>query len=168
MSFTWRMSRGDNLLRLSLPAPSRAEAIAACGERAQWGASIPLLRSLGRDLRRYFAGDHVELGCYPVDLSDQPPFHRRALLAARRIPHGEVRSYAWVADSAGSPRAARAVGRAMARNPVPLVIPCHRVVGADGGLTGFGSGLPATRALLELEGIACRTDRLAGRPPGLR
>ena len=87
---------------------------------------------------------------------------RRALLAARSIPYGQTRSYGWLAARAGSPAAARAAGQAMARNPIPLLIPCHRVLGAEGALTGFGGGLRTKRALLELEGVAC--DRTRVRP----
>jgi methylated-DNA-[protein]-cysteine S-methyltransferase len=93
----------------------------------------------------------VDFGGYPVDLSDHPPFRRAALAAARKIPYGEVRSYRWLAEAAGNPRASRAAGQAMHYNPAPLVIPCHRVVGASGALTGFGGGLAMKRALLTLE-----------------
>ena len=78
-------------------------------------------------------------------------FQRRVWRALRAIPRGETRSYGWLAGRAGRRGAARAVGQAMARNPVPLVIPCHRVVGADGCLVGFGGGLDLKQRLLDLE-----------------
>jgi methylated-DNA-[protein]-cysteine S-methyltransferase len=81
------------------------------------------------------------------------PFQRRVLDRCRRIPYGQTRSYAELATAAGSPGAARAVGRTMATNPIPLVIPCHRVVGSGGDLCGFSAvgGLDAKRRLLDLE-----------------
>ena len=79
------------------------------------------------------------------------PFQATVHAALRRIPYGETRSYGEVARDIGKPKAARAVGAANARNPLPIVIPCHRVIGGDGRLTGFGGGLAAKRHLLELE-----------------
>jgi methylated-DNA-[protein]-cysteine S-methyltransferase len=102
----------------------------------------------------------VDFSRYPTDLSSLPSFVQRALLAARGIPYGQVRTYGWVAARAGDRNAARAAGQAMSRNPVALLVPCHRVVGAGGKLTGFGGGLPMKRALLELEGLACRRNRV--------
>ncbi len=87
-----------------------------------------------------------------VDISELTPFEQSALRAAASIPPGEVRSYGWVAESIGQPSAARAVGRAMARNPVPLLYPCHRVVDANGHLHQYGYGLDVKARLLELEG----------------
>ena len=89
----------------------------------------------------------------PVDLDGLPPFTRRVLEACRTIPFGETRSYRELAAMAGNPRAAQAVGQALARNPTPVVIPCHRVIGADGQLAGFTGGLTWKRALLAHEGI---------------
>jgi len=149
------VAREGRILAMSLPMPTRDAAASACGGDADFGRPDHLLASLGDDLRRYFAGESVDLGRYPVDLSQHPPFRRCALLAARTIGYGEVRTYAWVAQRAGRPRGARAAGQAMSRNPIPLVIPCHRVVATGGGLGGFGGGLTMKRALLALEGIAC-------------
>jgi len=148
------------VVAVSLPAPT-AEAArrGVCGD-ADVGRQDEVLPGLAEDLRRYFAGDAVDLRGYPVDLSELPPFFRRALLAACSIPYGQTKSYGWVAARAGSPTAARAAGQAMARNPIPLVIPCHRVLGAAGALTGFGGGLATKRALLELEGVACDRTRV--------
>jgi methylated-DNA-[protein]-cysteine S-methyltransferase len=80
-------------------------------------------------------------------------FQLAVLAALQTIPSGETRSYLDIANQIGRPKAVRAVGAANARNPLPIVIPCHRVIGADGSLTGFGGGLAAKRFLLELEGI---------------
>ncbi|MEX0800938.1 MAG: methylated-DNA--[protein]-cysteine S-methyltransferase [Dehalococcoidia bacterium] len=80
------------------------------------------------------------------------PFRRRVMEEALRIPSGETRTYAWLAAKVGRPRAARAVGRVMATNPLSVVVPCHRVVGADGTLRGYEAGLPVKAALLRAEG----------------
>ncbi len=87
----------------------------------------------------------------PVDLSNVPEFQRRVLEAARGIPFGEARPYAWVAERVGHPRAVRAVGTALARNPVPLIVPCHRVWKSGGGLGGYLFGAECKRGLAELE-----------------
>jgi O-6-methylguanine DNA methyltransferase len=85
-------------------------------------------------------------------LTNCPPFFGAAWQACRRIPPGETRSYAWLAAAAGRPRAVRAAGQAMARNPWALIIPCHRVIGSDGGLHGYGAGgLKVKARLLEME-----------------
>jgi O-6-methylguanine DNA methyltransferase len=93
----------------------------------------------------------------PVDLSCLSPFQQRAVERLRAIPRGEVRTYAQLAREIGAPKAARAVGSAMARNPIPLLLPCHRVVRGDGIIGNYGMGGPAVkRALLQLEGVDLR------------
>lgn len=87
-----------------------------------------------------------------VDISDLTAFEQDALKAAARIPPGEVRSYAWVARTIGRPKAARAVGQAMARNPLPLFFPCHRVVDSTGALHNYGYGIEMKARLLTMEG----------------
>ena len=90
----------------------------------------------------------------PVDLGQLPEFERQVLLKVLEIPRGEVRPYAWVAAEVGRPLAVRAVGNAVARNPIPFVIPCHRVVRSDGRIGQYGAGGPqAKRAVLESEGM---------------
>lgn len=108
-------------------------------------------RTLEKDLARYFSGERVSFLNYPVKLSELPVFSRQVLEAARRIPYGERCSYGELARAVGRPGAARAVGQALHRNPLPIIIPCHRVVGADGGLRGFAGGVELKRRLLELE-----------------
>jgi O-6-methylguanine DNA methyltransferase len=89
----------------------------------------------------------------PLDLSRVSPFDRRVMEVCARIPRGEVRPYSWLAREVGSPKASRAVGNVMARNPIPLFIPCHRVVTASGHLGNFGMGGPhLKRLILALEG----------------
>ncbi len=108
---------------------------------------------LEQRLQGYAAGRREPLDEIPLDLSRCTPFQRRVLQACREIPYGQVRTYAELAVAAGSPRAARAVGNVMARNRLPLLIPCHRVVASQGGLGGFSarSGLSMKRRLLQME-----------------
>lgn len=102
-------------------------------------------------LAGYFDGNVPEWEV-ALDLDGAAPFFRRAWDACRSIPFGETRTYEWLAESAGNVKAVRAAGQAMARNRVPIVIPCHRVIGKDGGLHGFGGpGLPMKERLLNLE-----------------
>jgi O-6-methylguanine DNA methyltransferase len=110
----------------------------------------PLLARARDALARYFAGDRAPLDV-PAEAVEGTPFQREVWAALRAIPYGERRSYAELARAIGRPDAVRAVGAANARNPLPILVPCHRVVGADGGLVGFAGGLPAKAALLALE-----------------
>ena len=104
-----------------------------------------------RQLAEYFSGERASCDV-ELDLEGASVFFRRAWDACRSIPPGETRSYEWLAASAGNVRAARGAGQAMARNRVPIVVPCHRVIGKDGGLHGFGgAGLPLKARLLQLE-----------------
>ena len=105
-------------------------------------------------LVEYFAGARTELD-FPLALRGTP-FQRRVWEELRRIPYGETIGYAELARRIGRPTAVRAVGHANGRNPLPVVVPCHRVVGSDGALTGYGGGLERKRALLELEGATSR------------
>ncbi len=105
---------------------------------------------LRRQLGEYFAGERQDF-----DLRLAPegtPFERSVWDELRKIPFGETRSYGEIAQAIGRPGAARAVGRANGANPIPIVVPCHRVIGSDGSLTGFGGGLEAKSRLLEIEG----------------
>ena len=100
----------------------------------------------------YFAGDVDALARIHLDLANAPPFYGAAWAACRSIPAGETRSYQWLADAAGNARASRAAGQAMAKNRLPLIIPCHRVIGSDGDLHGYGAGGLGIKArLLEFE-----------------
>jgi O-6-methylguanine DNA methyltransferase len=94
-----------------------------------------------------------------IDISDLTPFEQSALRAAAQIPVGEVRSYGWIATQIGAPNAARAVGRVMARNPVPLLYPCHRVVDATGHLHNYEYGLDVKARILEMEGFVVAAKR---------
>ena len=122
--------------------PDRANAVEDAGAFAEALAAFS----------DYFAGDVSALDGIALDWRGAPPFFGAAWAACRSIPPGETRSYQWLADAAGNPKASRAAGQAMARNPFPLVIPCHRVVGSGGGLHGYGAGGVGVKArLLEME-----------------
>ncbi len=105
-----------------------------------------------RQLHDYFGGCRHEFDL-AVDLSGLPPFTRTVLETLQKVPSGRTVSYGELAVASGRPGAARAVGRAMAGNPLPIIIPCHRVIGADGALTGYsgGEGLPTKKWLLQFE-----------------
>jgi len=102
-----------------------------------------------RQLQEYFAGErqHFDL---PLKLNGTE-FQLQVLAELQRIPYGETVSYGDIASRIGRPRAVRAVGAANGRNPIPIIVPCHRVIGSSGDLTGFGGGIAAKRALLRLE-----------------
>jgi methylated-DNA-[protein]-cysteine S-methyltransferase len=111
-----------------------------------------------RAFEDYFAGDIRALDALRVETVGAA-FQRKVWAALRRIPAGETRSYGEIAKEIGEPGAARAVGMANGQNPIPIVVPCHRVIGADGSLTGFGGGLPRKRWLLNHEGAPFKENR---------
>jgi O-6-methylguanine DNA methyltransferase len=116
-------------------------------------------RRMAERVAAAIAGEKVEV---PADLSGTTPFQRRVLEVVRGIDRGEVRPYAWVAREAGSPKASRAVGTVMANNPVPLLIPCHRVIRNDGTTGSYAFGAGEKVGLLEGEGVP--VEELAGSP----
>jgi methylated-DNA-[protein]-cysteine S-methyltransferase len=128
-------------------------------ERAVPAAAAIVLAAARRQLTEYFAGERRVF-----DLLLDPRgtgFERRVWREVAAIPYGETRSYSAIAHAAGRPDACRAVGHANGSNPIPLVIPCHRVIGANGSLTGYGGGLRLKRFLLDLEGAAATAGRTA-------
>ena len=137
------------LVRLAM-SPPRALDADALGARADAG-----FEDVARQLAEYFAGERTafRLPLRPVG----SPFELAVWDQLTRIPYGETRSYGRVAEAVGEPGGAQAVGAANGRNPIAIVVPCHRVIGADGRLVGFGGGLPRKRFLLDLEQ---RADRL--------
>jgi methylated-DNA-[protein]-cysteine S-methyltransferase len=141
---------GVREIRLSdREAPTRAELDARGWKlvrRPRW--TDPARATLERYLAGRGGGSALD---FPLDLAGGTPFQRRVWEAARRIPYGEVVSYADLARMSGAEGASRAVGNAMGANPVPIVVPCHRVVHSDRSLGGFSSGLHWKRFLLELE-----------------
>jgi methylated-DNA-[protein]-cysteine S-methyltransferase len=115
-------------------------------------ANDPRFDGVADQLREYFDGERT---AFDLDLRPRgSAFERRVWDELLRIPYGKTASYAEIAERIGHPGAARAVGRANARNPIAIVIPCHRVVGSDGSLTGYAGGLQSKRSLLALEAEA--------------
>lgn len=133
VAVTWREQRAGHVpLAQALPASSH-----------------PVLEAAAGQLREYFAGARRVFDL-PLELMGTD-FQRQVWGALRRIPFGETRSYADIAREIGQPAAVRAVGAANGRNPIAIVVPCHRVIGSSGALTGFGGGLQAKARLLALE-----------------
>lgn len=122
---------------------------------ARYGAGVlrapKKLDAVKLELDEYFDGKRTRFDL-SVDLSALTPFQRRVLAATKRVPFGKVRSYRDIATTAGTPLAVRATGNALGANPVPIVVPCHRVLGTDGSLHGYAGGLDRKRWLLQLEG----------------
>ncbi|MCS6318194.1 MAG: methylated-DNA--[protein]-cysteine S-methyltransferase [Nitrospira sp.] len=113
--------------------------------------AVSIVEEARAQLLAYIAGTRREFS-FPVDCSAGTPFQRKVWKAITRIPYGRVRSYQWVAMRVGGKQYARAVGMALGANPVPIVVPCHRIISHDGSLGGFSCGLPLKRRLLSLEG----------------
>lgn len=139
------LAGSDTALKVvGFPTGSKAR-----GPSAEWERFDEPFKDAARQIDEYFDGKR-----HDFDLAIEPAgseFQTLVLDALRRIPYGETRSYSEVARDIGQPKAIRAVGAANGRNPLPIVIPCHRVIGQDGDLTGFGGGLAAKRYLLDLE-----------------
>lgn len=130
----------------------------APGAPARVEVSHPVLAETRRQLAEYFAGDRI---AFDLPLRGRgTPFQERVWAALARIPYGHTFSYRAIAVEIGQPAAVRAVGAANGRNPLPIVVPCHRVIGADGSLTGFGGGIAMKTWLLEHE-RAVMTGRAA-------
>lgn len=113
--------------------------------------AVSIVEEARAQLLAYIAGTRREFS-FPIDCSAGTPFQRKVWKAITRIPYGRVRSYQWVAMRVGGKQYARAVGMALGANPVPIVVPCHRIISHDGSLGGFSCGLPLKRRLLSLEG----------------
>ena len=135
---------GEGLKRIEFPRRGKP-----VKPEPDWQKNPRELREVTRQLKDYFAGKRTRF-----DLKLAPEgteFQRQVWKALRTIPYGKTISYGELANKIGNPKAVRAVGGANGRNPIPIVIPCHRVIGADGSLTGFGGGLETKVALLALE-----------------
>ena len=116
---------------------------------AHWVENQKPLQEVLHQLEAYFDG---QLKAFSMDIClNVTPFQEKVLTALRRVPYGETISYGELAKNIGNPEASRAVGQANARNPIPIVIPCHRVIGSNGKLTGFGGGMAVKQSLLDLE-----------------
>jgi len=148
------LSSARGLLAITLPQHSSEQAIkllALGSKQAIW--SPEHFDDLTARLRGYLDGDKVAF-TDKLDLSAATPFECQVWQTTRLIPYGETRSYQWLAQALGRPEAARAVGQALARNPLPIIIPCHRVVGSDGKLGGYSGGVEMKRRLLTFEASA--------------
>ena len=168
LSIVWREAEaGPRVHRVFLP-DERSPARDVC-QMAYPDAilrSRPAIADLGERMQRFLAGDAVAFELSLLALERCSEFQRRVLLAEYQIPRGWVSTYGRIARRLGVPGGARAVGGTLARNPFPIVIPCHRAIRSDGQLGGFQGGPRMKRALLELEGVAVSpmgrvlTDRL--------
>ena len=142
------------LRRIILPRASAEETRQSLGNSLNHAVQSPrLFRDLIERLTIYFNGQKVP---FPdkIDLSGATMFQREAWEVTRLIPYGEARSYKWVSEQIKKPKATRAVGQALGRNPLPIIVPCHRVLANDGKLGGFTGGLAMKKSLLHLEGFA--------------
>jgi len=145
------LGSAKGLLRATLPQHSTQEAHQLLGDGVNHAAWSPhLFDDLIQHLRIYFGAHEVN---FPdeIDLSGATPFQRQVWEITRLIPYGETRSYTWVAEQIGKPGAVRAVGQALARNPLPVIIPCHRVVNTSARLGGYSGGVEMKKYLLYLE-----------------
>lgn len=152
----WRTSgAGIKIVRVFLPAKKREaqKMLRAAYPGAARGVHPVIMQTITK-LKTVTEGRAVSFSLSLLDLDSCPPFQQRVLRAEAQVPRGRVTTYGRLAERIGVPRAARAVGHALALNPFPLIIPCHRAVRSDGGLGGFQGGLSMKRRLLELEGIA--------------
>lgn len=154
------------LAGLVLPQPTAEAAWSRLHSRWPTGvrSEAIALPEIQQKLLDYLAGELVDFADVPLDLPERPPFRRRVWERCARIPYGETRSYADLAREAGSPGASRAVGGAMAANPIPIVIPCHRVVGSNGTLVGFGGGIEQKKRMLEMEAARVGATRASPLP----
>jgi methylated-DNA-[protein]-cysteine S-methyltransferase len=137
---------------LTLEGDDRVVTRVGFGEATAPRGDAAAVSAAALQLEQYLAGERTE---FELDVElDGTPFERRVWDEVRAIPYGETATYAEIADRIGRPGACRAVGRANGRNPVAVVVPCHRVIGSDGSLTGYAGGIEMKRALLDLERAA--------------
>jgi methylated-DNA-[protein]-cysteine S-methyltransferase len=150
----WETAEGPKVRRLLLPS---VRIPAEESIRRTYADIRPLsnstIRGLAEQIQSFLKGQPVDFQVSLVDLRECSEFQKRVLLAEHKVPRGWVSTYGRIARSLGMPNAARAVGTALARNPFPIIIPCHRTIRSNGDLGGFGGGLKMKRALLELEGV---------------
>ncbi|MFQ5856066.1 MAG: methylated-DNA--[protein]-cysteine S-methyltransferase [Anaerolineae bacterium] len=152
------------LAGLIFPEPTRDSALEKLRTRWLDGEEVEAgtFENLIDQIRRYLAGEPVEFDV-ALDWLGHAAFLQDVWKVTRSIPYGETRTYAELAEEAGRPRAYRAVGQAMAVNPIPLIVPCHRVVRSDGGLGGYAGGLEVKRRLLDMERTGQGTQAAPGR-----
>jgi len=134
----------DGLKLVSFAVGNRARRV-----NPEWRLDNSVFVEVVHQLQSYFAGERKNFDLALI--LQGTDFQKRVWNALRKIPYGATISYKELAEMIGSPKAVRAVGAANGANPIPIIIPCHRVIGSDGSLTGFGGGLPLKKQLLELE-----------------
>jgi len=141
------------LRNTTLPQPSAQEAQQLLGDLNDATRAPHSFDNLIQRFRIYFSGHRV---AFPdlLDLSGATTFQRQVWEITRLISYGETRSYAWVAEQIGQPGAVRAVGQALGKNPLPIIIPCHRIIASNGKLGGFSGGMEMKKHLLSLEAAA--------------
>jgi len=149
-------SRQNKLRQITLPLPSAKDAEEQLGINHE--PASHLNTDLIERLTAYLEGKRVSFNNDQLDLTDCSPFQRRVWETTRLIPYGETRTYSWVARQIGHPKAARAVGQALGKNPLPIIIPCHRVTATGGNLGGYSGGLSWKRTLLQLEASRATAD----------
>ncbi len=150
--------RGVRRLTLPQSSPDKALDILLAGEGFIGEECEDKARDVIERLVAFYRGEAVDFSDVELDMEGRPPFFRRVWQTVREIPRGETMTYGEVALRVGKPGAARAVGQAMAANPYPPIVPCHRVLGHKGRLGGFRGGLDLKRHLLALEGIQVPTQ----------
>ena len=156
------LTSATGLLGTTLPQRSPQEAYQLLGDRVIRATLSPhLLNDLTERLNAYFSGRMVTFPDQLV-LSQATHFQREVWEITRLIPYGETRSYGWVAEQIRNPRSARAVGQALGKNPLPIIVPCHRVIVSDGQLGGFGGGVEMKKQLLSLEAPTGKVKTLSG------
>ena len=139
------------LRRVILPQPTDVKAVSLLLEKVPDAApSAVFFEGLIKHLQIYFSGKSVDFR-EELDFSGATPFQRSIWEATMKIPYGKTHTYAWVAEQAGKPKAVRAAGQALGQNPLPIIVPCHRVTSTGGGLGGFSGGLATKKYLLKLE-----------------
>ena len=149
------LASDSGIRRSTLPCETVDESLLGLGSEMTGAArDRTMLGDIPDRIIAYLEGSEVDFVSVGLDVGDVTEFYVRSWNACRSIPRGETRTYGWLARQAGRPNAPRAAGQTMARNRVPLIVPCHRVVGSDGSLRGFGSGserLDLKRWLLDME-----------------
>lgn len=143
---------GETLVRLSFSMPNAV----ACGDNHIEGSTglsteyVSVPTSVGREFDEYFGGHRKTFGI-KYSFEGVSPFAMNVYRVLLEIPYGRTRSYKWVAERIGSPKASRAVGHALSANPLPIIVPCHRIVASDGSLGGFSPSIEIKRMLLDIE-----------------
>ena len=157
--YVWAQSALENVFvafntrGISYVAQAKDAAAFEAAFRKQFGRNAARASRAPAALQRALAGDMRAARALSYDIAHLSAFQQAVLRTALRIPKGQVRPYGWIAAQIGAPKAVRAVGTALARNPVPLLIPCHRVVRTDGTIGDYALGSPAKRRVLESEGV---------------